>query len=62
MLFNLPTEAGSCSQCEYVEKWKQGMQEADSIARENAQKSAQRTRGYMIVRSEALCCTQVTLS
>ncbi len=44
MLFNLPTEAGSCSQHEYVEKWKQGMQEAYAIARENAQKSAQRNK------------------
>lgn len=44
MLFNLPTETGTCSHREYVEQWKQGMQEAYTIARENAQKSAQRNK------------------
>lgn len=41
MLFSLPTEDGSCSRRDYVEIWKQGMQEAYAIARENAHKSAQ---------------------
>lgn len=44
MLFNLPTEAGSCSQCDYVERWKQGMQEAYAIARDNVHKSTQRNK------------------
>lgn len=44
MLFSLPTEDGSCSQRDYVETWKQGMQEAYAIARENAHKSAQRNK------------------
>lgn len=44
MLFNLPTEAGGGNQCEYVERWKNGMQEAYNIARENAHKSAQRNK------------------
>lgn len=42
--FNLPDEPGSCSQRENVQKWKQGMQEAYDIARENAHRSAQKNK------------------
>uniref|UniRef100_A0AAQ6ID30 Gypsy retrotransposon integrase-like protein 1 n=1 Tax=Anabas testudineus TaxID=64144 RepID=A0AAQ6ID30_ANATE len=44
LMFNLPIEAGSYSQRNYVERWKQGMQEAYAVARENSQKSAQRNK------------------
>ncbi|XP_052008777.1 uncharacterized protein LOC127661875 [Xyrauchen texanus] len=57
MLFSLPTEDGSRSQSDYVEMWKQGMQEAYAIARENAHKSAQRNKRMYDtkVRSSVLC-------
>lgn len=43
-MFSLPTETGNGSHHVYVEKWKQGMQEAYAIATENAHKSAQRNK------------------
>uniref|UniRef100_A0A8C6LDR0 Gypsy retrotransposon integrase-like protein 1 n=1 Tax=Nothobranchius furzeri TaxID=105023 RepID=A0A8C6LDR0_NOTFU len=41
VLFSLPTETGSHDHHAYVEQWKQGMQQAYTIAKENAQKAAQ---------------------
>lgn len=57
IMFNLPTEAGSCSHREYVEQRKQGMPEPYAIARENAHKSTQRNKRIYDgkVRSSVLC-------
>lgn len=46
MLFGLHTESGSSDQREYVEKWKQGMQEAYAIANQNAKKAAERSKKH----------------
>lgn len=46
VLFGLYTESGSNDQRDYVEKWKQGMEEAYTIANENAQKAAERSKRY----------------
>ena len=46
MLFRLHTESGSRDQRDYVEKWKQGMEEAYAIASQNAQKAAERSKRY----------------
>jgi len=46
MLFGLCTEAGPSNKRDYVEKWKQGMEEAYAIANENAQKNAERSKKY----------------
>ena len=56
MLFGLHTESGSSDQRDYVEKWKQGMEEAYAIANRNAQKAAERSKRYYDtkVRSSAL--------
>uniref|UniRef100_A0A3Q2EEI4 Gypsy retrotransposon integrase-like protein 1 n=1 Tax=Cyprinodon variegatus TaxID=28743 RepID=A0A3Q2EEI4_CYPVA len=43
-LFSLPTETGSHDHHAYVEQWKEGMQQAYTIAQENAQKCAQRNK------------------
>ncbi|KAI4876831.1 hypothetical protein NFI96_008459 [Prochilodus magdalenae] len=57
LYFNLPTEPGSSSQEEYLEKWKKGMEEAHAIAKENAHKAASRNkRNYdKKVKSSVLC-------
>lgn len=57
IFFNLPTDPGSVSQEKYVEEWKQGMQEAYAIAKENVHKAASRNkRNYdKKVRSSVLC-------
>lgn len=44
MLFGLNSEMPSSNQKEYVKKWKHGMEEAYKIARECAQKSADRSK------------------
>lgn len=44
LLFGLNSEMPTCNQKEYVEKWKRGMEEAYEIARECAQKSADRSK------------------
>uniref|UniRef100_A0A672KG77 Gypsy retrotransposon integrase-like protein 1 n=1 Tax=Sinocyclocheilus grahami TaxID=75366 RepID=A0A672KG77_SINGR len=44
MLFNLLGEADEGSHQNYVEQWRRGMQEAYTIARENAHKAAQRSK------------------
>lgn len=44
MLFNLLGEADGGSHQIYVEQWRRGMQEAYTIARENAHKAAQRNK------------------
>lgn len=46
MLFGLYAESSSSNQREYVEKWKQGMEEAYAIANEHAQKAAERSKRY----------------
>ncbi len=45
MLFNLLGDADEGSHQNYVEQWRHGMQEAYTIARENAHKAAQRNKG-----------------
>lgn len=42
VLFGLNSETPTCNQKEYVERWRHGMEEAYKIARECAQKSADR--------------------
>lgn len=44
VLFSLTPEQGDSNLQNYMEKWKQGMEEAHEIARENAQKSAVRSK------------------
>ena len=46
MLFGLYTEPASRDQRDYVEKWKQGMEEAYAIANENAQRAAEKSKRY----------------
>lgn len=46
MLFGLCTEPDTKDQRDYVEKWKQGMKEAYTIANENAQKAAERSKKH----------------
>ena len=46
MLFNLTSEQGNCNHSDYMEKWKQGMEEAYEIARENANKAAVRSKRH----------------
>ena len=44
MLFNLTPEQGDSNHHHYMEKWKQGMEEAYQITRENAHKAATRSK------------------
>jgi len=44
MLFNLLGDVDEGSHQNYAEQWKRGMQEAYTIARENAHKAAQRKK------------------
>lgn len=46
MLLGLNTPPGSSEQHVYVERWKQGMEEAYAIAKQNAQKAAERSKKY----------------
>ena len=46
MLFGLYTESGFSNERDYVEKWRQGMEEAYAIANESAQKAAKRSKRY----------------
>lgn len=46
MLFNLTLEQGNCNHSNYMEKWKQGMEEAYEITRENAHKAAVRSKRH----------------
>ncbi|KAI3369245.1 hypothetical protein L3Q82_007788 [Scortum barcoo] len=46
MLFNLTSEQGDSNHRNYMEKWKQGMEEAYEITRENAHKAATRSKRH----------------
>ncbi|KAI3369564.1 hypothetical protein L3Q82_024377 [Scortum barcoo] len=46
MVFGLCTESDSCNQRDYVEKWKQGMEEAYAIANKHAQQAAERSKKH----------------
>ncbi|KAI3374922.1 hypothetical protein L3Q82_021061 [Scortum barcoo] len=46
MLFNLTSEQGDSNHHNYMEKWKQGMEEAYEITRENAHKAATRSKRH----------------
>ena len=46
MLFNLTPEQGDSNHHHYMEKWKQGMEEAYQITRENAHKAAMRSKRH----------------
>ncbi len=46
MLFNLTSEQGDSNHHNYMEKWKQGMEEAYKITRENAHKAATRSKRH----------------
>lgn len=46
MLFNLTSEQGDNNHHNYMEKWKQGMEEAYEITRENAHKAATRSKRH----------------
>ena len=46
MLFNLTSEQGDCNHHNYMEKWKEGMEEAYEITRENACKAAMRSKRH----------------
>ena len=46
MLFNLTSEHGDGNHNSYMEKWKQGMEEAYEITRENARKAAIRSKRH----------------
>lgn len=46
MLFNLTSEQGNCNHHHYMEKWKEGMEEAYEITRENAHKATIRSKKH----------------
>lgn len=46
---------------EYVEKWKEGIEEAYGIAKQNAQKPAERSKKYYNTK-EVQCCNPVNMS
>uniref|UniRef100_UPI0037E8C499 NLR family CARD domain-containing protein 3-like n=1 Tax=Semicossyphus pulcher TaxID=241346 RepID=UPI0037E8C499 len=46
MLFNLSSEHGDGNHHNYMERWKQGMEEAYEITRENAHKAAKRSKRH----------------
>ncbi|XP_030586082.1 uncharacterized protein LOC115780811 [Archocentrus centrarchus] len=46
MLFSLTSEQGDSNHHDYIEKWKQGMEEAYEITRENTHKTAMRSKRH----------------
>lgn len=46
MLFSLTSEQGDSNYHNYMEKWKQGMEEAHKITRENAQEAALKSKRH----------------
>lgn len=48
-------------QHEYVEKWKEGIEEVYGIAKQNAQKAAERSKKYYNTK-EVQCCNPVNMS
>lgn len=60
-VFGLHSKSAFNDQHEYVEKWKEGIEEVYGIAKQNAQKAAERSKKYYNTK-EVQCCNPVNMS